>query len=573
MVQKLNEWLDILRSIGGVHFAECLNPAPPSGAARLHLAVYGDAALEGEGEAGLGGYAHGLYWQLYIYGRWKQLPISVLEFVALIGNVLVFEPIVIGRAMATFYTDSKNCFDVLLNSKSRAKLMQMAHEYLLKLPAYQRLKTRAAIEHVYGPANPAADAVSRGKMEFFLELCKQLGVQPRQLEVPIEVKHLLDQLCARYEELAGDVRPKDKAVRFGEASHPGPKRSAVRVHVTAQPPVAVTAPPAEGSTSVEAASVERPPPRPGGRPSSARLRPTASATTSGKWQRGNDGQRTHARHGSATNALPRDASEVAALHAEQLCDVLRADPSPLALRPADDAELLMLCRSVLTTAEVSHSEATRAKDDMAWKRWTAYCKTMRTPTIRDETFETNVALHRRREAMLMTGFLLLQANHSTAIEKAQESKPQSAMNMVHGVVRVHKRLGIDLRPGPLVTRTLTALCRQYIEEHGPEALLPARKEPMDAGMVRAILRLPNGTKCGHLRVDWSKPPSSLQSKPCLQRCSPPGSARRKRRYQTLRRSTAADCGVRRSPGGSAASMSRIQRMNSCSSSPTETIAS
>ena len=265
VVQKLNEWLGILRSIGGVHFAECLNPAPPSGAARLHLAVYGDAALEGEGEAGLGGYAHGLYWQLYIYGRWKQLPISVLEFVALIGNVLVFEPI-IGRAMATFYTDSKNCFDVLLNSKSRAKLMQMAHEYLLKLPAYQRLKTRAAIEHVYGPANPAADAVSRGKMEFFLELCKQLGVQPRQLEVPIEVKHLLDQLCARYEELAGDVRPKDKAVRVGEASHPGPKRSAVRVHVTAQPPVAVTAPPAEGSTSVEAASVERPPPRPGGRP-------------------------------------------------------------------------------------------------------------------------------------------------------------------------------------------------------------------------------------------------------------------------------------------------------------------
>ena len=526
---KLTEWLEVLQSIGGVFFVESLEPEAPIGASQLHLGVYGDAALEGDGQPGIGGYAHGLFWQLRIDGKWRLLPISVLEFVALVGNVLVFEPIV-GIALVTFYTDSRNCYDVLRNSKSRSKLMQLVHTSLLRLPAYQRLRSRASTEWCAGPANPAADAISRFKMDFFQELCAQLGVRPRQLPVPDEVVELLERLCVYAADLkdaaidaepapsrgAAQLRPRERAVRFGEAKKPGPPRRLHRVVVTALPQ-----PPPEDEEckpSLRRRRVERPPqhvlPTPPG--AGVSRPPLTGASGDGKRRRSIGSTRpplaaqvdtTFVDSGSAPPSIQSmKRSELANAHASQLCGFLLADPSPLALKPRDAADLRLLCSTVLATADTAHSASTLYKDNLAWKRWGAYCRTMNTPPIRDDSLETNLTLHRKRESMLLTGFLLYcKRIIPPRSANSKESKPQSAMNMVHSVVRTHKRLGIEMSPGPLVSRTLTAICKEYVAEHGPESLVPARKEPLGAQHVRAILLLPNGTPCGRTRINWEKP--------------------------------------------------------------------
>ena len=50
--------------------------------------------------------------------------------------------------------------------------------------------------------------------------------------------------------------------------------------------------------------------------------------------------------------------------------------------------------------------------------------------------------------------------------------------------------------------TLQAQVRAFIHENGPEALLPARKEPLDSAALRKIFSLSNGTKLGNRVLDW-----------------------------------------------------------------------
>jgi len=45
--------------------------------------------------------------------------------------------------------------------------------------------------------------------------------------------------------------------------------------------------------------------------------------------------------------------------------------------------------------------------------------------------------------------------------------------------------------------------RDYIARHGPESLIPARKEPFSSSDLMTVLRLPSGTQLGKHKLDWS----------------------------------------------------------------------
>ena len=45
--------------------------------------------------------------------------------------------------------------------------------------------------------------------------------------------------------------------------------------------------------------------------------------------------------------------------------------------------------------------------------------------------------------------------------------------------------------------------KSYVARHGPEALIPSRKEPFSALNLSTILRLSNGTRIGTRTLDWS----------------------------------------------------------------------
>jgi hypothetical protein len=64
---------------------------------------------------------------------------------------------------------------------------------------------------------------------------------------------------------------------------------------------------------------------------------------------------------------------------------------------------------------------------------------------------------------------------------------------------------IEMVPTSQQTTLLQALKRGYIAKCGVESLLANRKEPLDSGMLRALLTAPCGTSIGLRRLHWGDP--------------------------------------------------------------------
>jgi hypothetical protein len=111
-----------------------------------------------------------------------------------------------------------------------------------------------------------------------------------------------------------------------------------------------------------------------------------------------------------------------------------------------------------------------------------------------------------REARLLAAFLL----HCVSIiaprsRSSAAAQPDSALNMVKAVRRIHKRRGIFMVSTAQLTAVMKGLMVEHIAEHGYESLLPHRKEPLDATHLRLLLSTPHGTLLGRLELDWSSP--------------------------------------------------------------------
>ena len=60
-------------------------------------------------------------------------------------------------------------------------------------------------------------------------------------------------------------------------------------------------------------------------------------------------------------------------------------------------------------------------------------------------------------------------------------------------------------PCAQIGRTLKHLTAAYSRVHGPEALLPRRKEPFEPRRNAEFRSLPHGTPLGSRRLDWNAP--------------------------------------------------------------------
>jgi hypothetical protein len=192
--------------------------------------------------------------------------------------------------------------------------------------------------------------------------------------------------------------------------------------------------------------------------------------------------------------------------ATELATKLAQDGSPLALRPPDPARLEALCEAHIAATQTVHAEGTLGVDGTAWRRWEAYCQDMGTPPVRstDGTSAFSDSTAGDRETILQSGFLIHLATVVEPRAKASPAaKPQSLFNNLLAVRRVHQRLNIEFRVCKGAGLTLKAQIRRFVLENGPEALMPARKEPLDANSLRRILRVEPGTRIGRRLLDWN----------------------------------------------------------------------
>ena len=82
--------------------------------------------------------------------------------------------------------------------------MQHVHLAILALPGHEALAQRMQVAHIYGDANPTADAASRGYFDALHEMLTILGAKPERVPHPAELDTLL-------EELVGDKKTPRRA--------------------------------------------------------------------------------------------------------------------------------------------------------------------------------------------------------------------------------------------------------------------------------------------------------------------------------------------------------------------------
>ena len=545
---RAKAWREVLASVGGALFSSTTHrrPPPPS---TTDIFPYSDAALEGAGHPGLGGYCEGLYWAVRLSGRSLYLPISVLEFIAIGINMIIFADYV-GKMNSCFCSDSLNSVQVFNNFSAKSTLMQFVHSSILALPVYGTLGGSSSVVHVFGPSNPCSDAASRGRFDTLFELCTQLGVAPVMLTVPPEGLLLLKEVCdfAERRGLLLSVSPRSSLhrpvvhresvelassspaadgfgakgtmwriprssdlFRYGCAPQLSvkpvvlPRHSTLPHRTIGHPPAVIIAAggqlPFDTMVRIDSKKRLR---APSLDMKHCRLRTEATPSPSVRAPAAYMMSR-----GSLHPAKPeKTASFDSAVRtrAVLLTRQLELDPSPEALRPSEPGALLAMCTDYFDSASTVLASGTKGVDDLGWRRWCIYCSKMGTPPIRPAHVFSRLEC-RDRETILQRQFVVFCASViEPRSKKYGAAKPQSSFNMLLAVKRIHKiRFDIPMVIFPGVATALKAITKAYILEHGAEALLPERKEPLDATQIGRILALPHGTGIGAKSLDWADP--------------------------------------------------------------------
>ena len=195
----------------------------------------------------------------------------------------------------------------------------------------------------------------------------------------------------------------------------------------------------------------------------------------------------------------------------EMADAIRNDASRFALRPADSGMIEAMCLSLVEELEQSAPDSTMSGEAGHWGYWTAFCAELGTTPLRGDV-AANSGIDptgHSREITLMAAFIPWVFERMEGRRGFDEHGrrlpplPGSVANVLRGVRRAHKRLGLPMASMSLAMRVCETLLNRYRDEHGPEALQPHRKEPLSNQQVAALVSLRQGTPVGSTRVDYS----------------------------------------------------------------------
>ena len=208
MLKQARNWIRLLRTRCGCHFFSVLPGAAPPVNVPYTFHVYSDAALEGAPIPGLGGFFHGFWWTYPLTLAQMRIPIPHLEFVASIISFILFTRHTVDidsldastAFWITLHTDGLATDLALSHDASKVEVMQWLHLWLRDTPEYKALERCLWVSHVYGEGNPFADAASRGYFNLMVDLGRQLRLKMTQLEVPEDLRKLVQKLLRKVEQ-------------------------------------------------------------------------------------------------------------------------------------------------------------------------------------------------------------------------------------------------------------------------------------------------------------------------------------------------------------------------------------
>ena len=530
MQEQLERWVELVSSTGGAVVTAVLRREAPGGG--LRVVISSDAATDST-PAGLGGYCHGLYWYLAIKPEWLEwLHITVLELFASGGSALAFEPHTRAAESVVMQSDALATPYVLTRHRTSSDNLAAAHHLLLRCRAYNQMALRASIGHLFGDANPFADAVSRALWDRFFALCRATGVRPVRVETPAELIVLIEMVVAQARargvpiRISNYVKPAPvlplAMQALGRASPACEEADAVAISDRLRralygddekPPVGAPASVPGAAQPTEAAVSDRllkrlrgeddepsdvpasqPAPRHNPGPSEQRV---SSHLTDALAGRAEPPKRldTKVVAGLRLMAIPTSPTRVSAARqrkkdelrdAARACSTARADGlarAGFANTPHGRERLAQLLGHAVDLSDYGASHNTQAINETAWQHWLAFATTIGFEPV----FTTEqVRDHQTHIGTLLATFLLFVYPKMKGKNGRQWAKPRSAFAYVLAIIRIFREWKLVLPSAKVVKGELHGLLRSFVQVHGVAALMPRRREPFTFLMISTM---------------------------------------------------------------------------------------
>ena len=188
---------------------------------------------------------------------------------------------------------------------------------------------------------------------------------------------------------------------------------------------------------------------------------------------------------------------------EALRNELATDKSPYRIGLVDEG----LLADVFRTYADSAATRTIGADRSAWRKWKAFCARHHIERLWRNDVASNSgadARGHRREVYILRAFLI-ETHRMMAPRRRRKkrAKPRSALNVVAGVRRIHKRAMIDMVSCGHLAMALRGLNSQFLREEGSnKAFLEERAEPLNNVECASMINIANGTPLRGWTVDW-----------------------------------------------------------------------
>jgi hypothetical protein len=179
-----------------------------------------------------------------------------------------------------------------------------------------------------------------------------------------------------------------------------------------------------------------------------------------------------------------------------LLQLLLDDDSEQALRPEDLSMFAAYVGAVEHAFQADVKPNTRKKDRTGWGRWSEFMRTMRSPPLRkpDPRFVL-------RERALRAMYLVWAKRRvKSSIPGRTTAKPATLMGDLYAVARVHDQNHIKFPLNGMVREMQHYLCTEYELLHGPESLVPMRREGFSRAHLRSMLACPSGLALHSRRI-------------------------------------------------------------------------
>ncbi len=166
-----------------------------------------------------------------------------------------------------------------------------------------------------------------------------------------------------------------------------------------------------------------------------------------------------------------------------LVEQLMADSTDQALRPSDPVLLEAYARTVSHALVHADPLSSQEKSRTSWKYWTAFMALWNSPPLR-----TPDPLHLARENFLKAAFLLwVRREARSSLPGRTQIKVSTAVGHLYRVAKIHQAHDLEFTTKKTVHQVVKYLAREYELVHGPEALVPRRREGFSRKMLRSML--------------------------------------------------------------------------------------